>query len=196
MAVNDQDVMRVSLRIRLPSLVEAFNIFDLRSENATPVADGGAVADVAEYIGALIDAFKARVKTTVTFYDLRIVIPERQYEVGTWLLAVPGTSSSDLLPHGVSTLVLGLTDNIKIRGRKYLPGCTEGSIGADGFWNSTHLSAAAVYAAAWTDEFVAATANVYTPGVVSKATPDFHPFTNYRTTEVPAYQRRRRPDFT
>jgi len=194
--VQNNEILSVSLRIRLPSLVEAYNVFWCETEFTAGVADSVVLGAVNDWMTALHADMDARIRTNVEWYDARVLVPAREYEVGVTDLNLFGTAGSDLVPHGVAALVLGLTDNIKVRGRKYIPGLTEGSIDSAGFWGAAMQTDMRLFGDTWTTPVLVGGTDYLNPGVVSRSDGTFHAFTGYRISSIPAYQRRRRPDFT
>lgn len=194
MSVSNGTFAEITQIINLPSFVNAVLVF--QGECVSTCAEVDFFAACKEYVTAVANAIRPSQKTTIRWADIRVVLPDEAREVGSDFLNIYGTATADLLPHGVAGLIMGLTANIKHRGRKYLPGMTEASIGADGLWAGTVWTNLNNAAAAYISPAPAGGPYLFNPGVRDRGTLVFRPFTAARASQTPAYQRRRRPTVT
>jgi hypothetical protein len=115
-------------------------------------------------------------------------------EIGDTSFDLAGDVATLGEPAAVAPFMYAPTNRAKTRGRKFIPGWADGRM-ENGVVNATGLadltSLAALYIDTLTDLVSGA---VLIPGVVSTVTVDFHPFIGSASvTNVPAYQRRRKP---
>lgn len=102
-----------------------------------------------------------------------------------------GTNAGDPLPPGVALLVTFPTNQLKTRGRKFIPGLAEVQT-TGGLFSGSVLTQAAAYAAAIAAGFIGGVSGVPSIfGVVDKLGM-FKTFTGGIVSTVPAYQRRRK----
>lgn len=98
------------------------------------------------------------------------------------------------LPRGVAALINAGTVDPDVRGKKYIPGLTEGSNTGNG-WSATALSALAQFGSDWVNPGVgAASGATLTPGVWSPTQELFFQMQiTFNAPTIPSYQRRRKP---
>lgn len=106
---------------------------------------------------------------------------------------ISGGITGDILPAAVSGYMQANTERSNSLGRKFVPFLTE-TAQTDGFWESTVVTALADMLVDWLTPIVVDTTATLIPGVVSRVTQLFLEFlgSGY-STNVPAYQRRRKP---
>jgi hypothetical protein len=82
----------------------------------------------------------------------------------------------------------------RTKGRKYVPGIPEGQV-VDGLIIAGQLVNLALLLAEYVGVIPAGVTAVLTPGVISRVTETFRPFLAAGSiTDIPAYQRRRKPN--
>lgn len=110
-------------------------------------------------------------------------------------LVLAGDVIGDPDPAAVSAFMQASTAVPKTRGRKYIPGVADPRI-ENGVLNATTLSQLAALALVYVAErSVSAGAGILTAGVLSRTLQQFVPFQgSVVVTNVPAYQRRRKPN--
>ena len=113
--------------------------------------------------------------------------------VGIDVINLPGDGASTVLPAATSGYLLAQTALPKSRGSKYIPGMDENSLDEGVFTLIAVvllLSMAVIYVAPVTTTVGA----VLRAGVLTRLTQEFNEFLlEASTTDVPAYQRRRKP---
>lgn len=200
MAVTIGQVLRCVVDISLPDQVGAKNIFDyVRADSVGSDPTDQAVLDALE-----VDLVDIYTEVGVMMVDLATAVSATVYQlswdagkwmattiVGTVPIGVTGEGSSEMLPHGVSGLILLGTAAARHGGRKFFPGFTE-AVCEDGFWTGgtvTQLVAAAAQYVATVSipgGYVLAPILVGNDGVVRG-------YDAVGASGTPAYQRRRKP---
>lgn len=106
----------------------------------------------------------------------------------------PGVQTTDILPAAVAGYLQADTERTGSLGRKFIPGISEGGI-ENGKFNSTLVAILAVLLVDLLESIVVDTTGMLVPGVLSRVTSSFQEFlgSGY-TVNVPAYQRRRKPN--
>lgn len=113
--------------------------------------------------------------------------------IGQALHADPGTVVGDVMPAAVSGFFQADTLRPKSFGRKYVPGMTE--LGTDeGILSAGVLAFLLTLLVETTTDIPVGIAGLLVPGILSRVTSAFIEFTGGGlSTDVPAYQRRRKP---
>ena len=107
---------------------------------------------------------------------------------------VQGIGTGEILPAAVAGYMQANTERANSLGRKFVPFLIEDHQ-VDGFWSSGATGTLADMLAEWLTIFIVDTAADMVPGIVSRVTQTFQEFlgSGY-ATNVPAYQRRRKPN--
>jgi hypothetical protein len=115
--------------------------------------------------------------------------------VGSRSLSIDGTVVEEVAASGLCGYMKADTDKPKTRGSKYIPGITEGEIDG-GLLDLTTVADLLLMLVDLVTPFTGANSAVpYTPGVISRPSETWEPFNgNGTVTDVPAYQRRRKPN--
>lgn len=114
--------------------------------------------------------------------------------LGSSPIGLTGSVGSDMTPSGVAALLVADTDTPKQRGRKYVPGLNEGDV-VDGLITAARLVTLALLTMEYLDVISGILAGQLEPGVLSRPLTSFKPFiASGAITDVPAYQRRRKPN--
>ncbi|MCK5318404.1 MAG: hypothetical protein KAJ55_10830 [Anaerolineales bacterium] len=114
--------------------------------------------------------------------------------IGEELQAHYGVNASEVLPAANSGFIQAVTERAKSLGRKYVPGAPETAV-LDGYFTAANLGYLVGMAAAWVTGIDVGTTGLLAPGVLSVVTELFLEFTGSTyATDVPAYQRRRKPN--
>lgn len=119
---------------------------------------------------------------------------EVKRNIGSAAIGLSGTAASDMSPSGVCALLTADTALPKQRGRKYVPGLFEAGI-VDGLITVAQVANLVLLVVEYLDTITGILAGTLTPGVLSKPLGDFKTFVSSgAVTDVPAYQRRRKPN--
>jgi len=204
MAVEDGDVIQVTVSIDLTEAVVAQNIFYWRLVDPIPdnptaaqiiaVLDTKLTAmynDIAAYIAdeVLVDEFDAnKIEWNVDYW-------ETVETLGGAPLAVAGTAVQDQLPHGVAAVVTANTSRPQTRARKFFPGFGEDTV-EESTWTGAALTALAALIVEWlTDQGVTGSA-LLEPVVVGQSGPSaglIYALISAAASGIAGYQRRRKP---
>lgn len=107
--------------------------------------------------------------------------------------AIVGLDAAGAAPAGVAGYFQAATTRAKSLGKKYIPGFGEGAI-HEGVFAAATLANLVLQFQAYTADLQITGDTIYTPGVLSRVTSTFLPFTGSGyATDIPAYQRRRKP---
>lgn len=114
--------------------------------------------------------------------------------IGSDVISHVGALTHDTLAPGIAAYMQAETERTKSLGKKYIPGLSEDVV-TDGVLTAGGLASLALLFATYIDPITWATTAVLTPGVLSRVTLSFQEFigSGY-LTDVPAYQRRRKPN--
>jgi len=115
-------------------------------------------------------------------------------DIGTFLINDVGDVLTDNAAAGVAGFFYAPTTLLKARGRKFVPGIAQARI-ENGVLNATTLAQLIVLAEDYLEPIleISSFASMI-PGVLSRVTEAFVPFLDsVSVTDVPAYQRRRKP---
>lgn len=102
-----------------------------------------------------------------------------------------GLSAQDPIPSGAAGLVTFPTIIPKTRGRKFIAGLVE-SYTTDGYFNGTALGVLDLYGDSLIGTQVGGNASEFRFGVVMVPSGIFRAYVSYQTSNIPAYQRRRK----
>lgn len=159
---------------------------------ADAASDEDVIADLAEYMeNALYIELESTLANdyVISNYEFKNLTDNTLMDVVPATIAF--TNVGEILPLGVAGLVTANTATPKVRGRKFIPGLTEGSC-ADSLWGSPTVTVFNSFAAAYIAPFLGAVSGTaYAPGVTSSIG-TFRPFTEALVSNIPAYQRRRK----
>lgn len=113
--------------------------------------------------------------------------------VGAQPLDIDGTVGDQSMPAAVAALLTASTDDPRARGRKFVPGVSEGQID-NGLFAAGATALFTVLLEAYIDSLTAGSGSALVPGVLSLTDAAFKAFNGGGTTTlIPAYQRRRKP---
>lgn len=104
-----------------------------------------------------------------------------------------GVLTGEAASAGVAAYIQATSERTKSLGKKYLPGLDETMI-TDGKLNATAIAKLALLLAEYIEVVPVGTSAMLAPGVLSRVTQTFQEFTGAGyITDIPAYQRRRKP---
>jgi len=114
--------------------------------------------------------------------------------VGVADINLAGGGPAFVTSAAISGYLLAQTDNPKSRGSKYIPGIAEAEID-DGLFGATAVIELLILTAIYVSPITTGVGAILVPGLLSRATMIFRNFlVQGSTTDVPAYQRRRKPN--
>jgi len=191
------EIVRISLHYSIPGASDVLNVFF--GEVAGSISDSAlldAIADWAELDWAPDWADMASADAQLVNFDADIVLNTGHVDrnLGGGLVGVSGTIASEVLPSGVAAYLLAYTAFPKSRGSKYVPGLTEGSV-VDGIISPALLVELAILLLRFISFDGTALAEFLVAGVLARVAEEFRAFSGGGAiTDVPAYQRRRKPN--
>lgn len=192
------DIVRTVLTYSSPGASEQQNVFwhVIDEEGIGNPALLGEIADWAENIWGAIWAEIGSQDSTLVDCSVDLMNPDGtvKVNVGVAVIGLEGDETDTPTSAAVSAYLLAQTALPKSRGSKYVPAIAESQINQGIFTLSAivvMLSLAAVYVAPVTTVVGA----VLRAGVLTRGTQVFNEFLfEASTTDVPAYQRRRKPN--
>lgn len=196
--LNIGDIVRVVISFASPGASTAQNVFYFEVQDAS--ADGPtALTDVndwfvANYLAEWATISDASCEAFLLEMDVLNGDGTVAFNVGDEDPDVVGTGAADILPAAVSGYLQANSERVTSLGRKYVPFITE-SQQTDGFLSSFATDALADMIVDWVTPIVIDTVSTLVPGILSRVTQTFQEFLGSGfTTNVPAYQRRRKPN--
>lgn len=196
--LNIGDIVRVVISFSAPGASTAQNVFYFEVQDSS--ADGPtALSDVTTWFAAnYLTEWKQLADTGVEAWLLEMDVLNGDgtvnFNVGDDDPAVTGLAVSEILPAAVSGYLQANTERVKSIGRKYVPFLSE-SNQVDGFLSSAATDVLADMLVDWVTTIIVDTTASLVPGVLSRVTQTFQEFLGSGfTTNVPAYQRRRKPN--
>lgn len=198
MTVLANSILRVAAEFDVPNSSIPANVWYWRitnDEDETAILD-----DLGTWFSGTLwpliqDDIAGAVSLVLIDVDVITVLGIVLQNVGTRLLGLSGSAAADVLPAANSAYLQAYTARPKSFGRKYLPGFAETTV-SDGVFIAGVLGDLAAASVAWTASIIGANPETkYDPGVPSKAALTYLPFFGFGTyvTDVPSYQRRRKP---
>jgi hypothetical protein len=192
------EIIRVALHYSAPNTSDALNVFWYQlSDNDE--SDEDILDDLDTYFtsgwGTVWDDL-ASADWTMDFIEVDVINTDGTVSrnIGQALTPVTGTRAEDMEPSAVCGLLVADTSDPTKRGRKYVPGAGEDNI-ADGLWQSTAVTTLLALLAAYILDIPVGVSGVLTAGILSRVSSAFEGFVGSgQTTDVPAYQRRRKPN--
>ena len=192
------DIVRVVLSFGAPGASIAQNVFYFECQDSS--ADGTtALADVtawfiANYLASWAEVADSSVECFLLEMDVINGNGTVAFNIGESDPDLAGTGAGDILPAAVSGYMQATSQRVKSLGRKYIPFIMEEQQ-TDGYFSVGTVDAFADMLVDWVTPIVVDTVATLVPGVLSRVTESFQEFlgSGY-TTNVPAYQRRRKPN--
>lgn len=193
------EIMRVVLTYALPTASEVLNIFLFKLVD-NPGSDEDTLDDFVDWTtnvwgpdwADLAASAASIIQVAVDVVNLDGTVARN---IGSESLAIPGTVGGEIGVAAAAAYIKADTALPKTRGSKYIPGLGEGNI-ADGLLTVESLGDLALLIIDFFTVYLGAVSTArYEPGVVSRPTETWVPFEgNGYITDVPAYQRRRKPN--
>jgi len=200
MAVKEDDVLRVVLEYAIPASSQVLNVFYFIVVG-NPPSDEAVLTDLLEWAqtvwgDAWADIASSQADITGMTVDvLDPVTGDVLENVGTPTIAVTGTVADQVNAAAVAGYIKGDTQFPKTRGSKYVPGIGE-ALTETGLFNSTAVTGLLALLDIYLTVYAGVESGVdFRPGVISRALAAWVAFQGGgSTTDVPAYQRRRKPN--
>lgn len=168
------------------------NVWELMSPSA--VSDDDIIDDVQVAIEDVIySVINPAIPDNLTYESLYFKNLTQNEDMGQfdWLSLTAGESAGEVLPLGVAALLTFPTAQPKVRGRKFLPPFAETNL-TDALWGSATVTLLSTVASGVAAGFIGdVSSEPYVFGVSNQAGL-FRPFIEGLTTNIPAYQRRRK----
>ena len=193
MTIATGDVIRVTAGLKFQTSHDVQNVFHCDCVNDNSASQTDLRDDLADYLETVYDSLISGFIDDTTFdgIDIFNVTQDNPEPSVAWPTLTVGGSSGESLPEGVAALVLGRTAVSKVQGKKYFGVYDESAI-TDGVWNSGALTNLGLAAADYITPFTGGSGATWDPGVFSRATMAFTPFSEASVNNVAAYQRRRK----
>jgi hypothetical protein len=195
MTVNQEDVIRVTARLKYRTLDDVQNVYYVKYEGATPLTDSAARNDLEAWLEDIYGEFSGGMPEELTFEDLTFFnyTQDAPMSDGDWPFLVQGGSATDELPSGVAAVATASTGKKNTRSRKFWGPLTE-ALTTDGEWLAGTLSDLADAAATWITTFVGDQSGLlWRPGVKTSAEEwQFWPLAEAVVRAIPAYMRKRK----
>lgn len=194
MSNNQFDILEVAARMEMNGIDDVVNVFQFRLDTPGTINNLGVANDLIKILEDVYTILNVGISLLQLYRDLRITNLTQSTVLGTyaWATLTAGIAADDPTPNGVSGLVNYATGVPRVAPRKYYGVFTEVSVDSSGYWTP-----------GWTSALAAAGAQLlgpqpsilgtYTYGYLSPKTLAFQPATSVIATNVPAYQRRRKP---
>lgn len=190
MSVGIGEIVQVTAEMLLAGQ-RVLNVF--HAVCASTTSDSGAVSDLCVQVDNLYKFVDDIMADDLTFTQLSLknITDGTDLGIHAWPTMVAGLNGNDPLPNGVAGLVTLSTAQSKVRGRKFLAGIAENLTSGSVFTGSTVLFLANFGVGLLTAFTGSTSGNLWVWGVPT-STGGFQRFTAAQTTNIPAYQRRRK----
>jgi hypothetical protein len=194
---SEGEIVRLNLIYSLPNASQAMNVFHWLITDSCP--DSEVRAEMVSFADEWATDWAPIADDVVTLVEGEVIILSEAGAVLRNLAPVTIDVSGDLttaqtLPAAVSGLLQAASTVAGHYGRKYVPGIATGLI-TQGLFNSTAMTQLAGLLLEWLTTLETASAVELRPGFYSEVLSTFVRFLTPGTiTDVPAYQRRRKPN--
>ena len=192
------EILRVVHNFNVPNASAVQNVFWYELDS-NAVVDATVLTGFDTYVTdvwAEAWAVAADQNVTLETIDLDVVNLDGTVKrnIGTATIAVAGDQvTSDSTPGVVSGYLRANTALPKVNGSKYIPGFTDGLL-ESGLWGTTATNVLLDLLLEWLT-FISIGGGDFIPGVLRRIAGAFEPFNvSGDVTDVPAYQRRRKPN--
>lgn len=189
--------LRGALRSSVPGASEVLNVFWWTV--TSPDTDANGLSAIGTWaLTGFGPQWQAAVTTSCTLIDIDVDVIASNGTVvrnlGTVTINLTGSLAQDNIVGGAGALLVANTAQPGVRGRKTIAGLSENNV-TTGFLDAALVTLLGSMLTQYYAVINTAGAGVLTPGVVSRATGTFWPFTGSGyVSDVPAYQRRRKPN--
>lgn len=193
MTVATNTVVRASATLFSNTTGQSVNVYHVKVIDDNSQTEAVLLAEIAQYIDDIYAFINTRVSAnlgyqTIGLFDVSANEPLPPEE---WPSQTVGGNANPTLPEGVAALSIAPTRTSKVIGKKYWPVYSEAEL-VNGVWDAATITNTQLAAAEWIADFQGASLALYTPGLWNRVTSIFTPFVSSRTSQVPAYQRRRK----
>lgn len=196
MAVQDNSILRAAAHFTTVAGSEVVNVFHLVMDSVGDVSEANALADIRDYIEDAMSNLDALYSSSQSLDTVEAWVWNESLERWDSIGEVAGTwngtqGTTEVCPSGVAPLTSAQTVDAHARGKKYLLPFIETYLGS-GSWTAAAVTALLAYAADWVATYIGTHAE-WAPGIWQESTGTFKQFNGtYSSTNVPAYQRRRK----
>lgn len=196
--MNDGEVLRVVCRYSAPNSSEhlCVHIYEYNGAGDTDAATLIAVDNF--FTAEWGPDWQASASDDYTFDEIDLdvlnVDGTVKRNVGQSAIGLAGLVAGDMSPPGSCILLTADTVKPKQRGRKYVPGLASTDL-TDGLIEAARLATLVTLVLEYLDIITTGITGQLDPGVLSRTLLAFEPFlSSGALTDVPAYQRRRKPN--
>jgi hypothetical protein len=192
------EILRATVNYSMPGASAVQNVFYWELGEA-PISDTQAAGFVADWLELEWGArWAVMASTDVQLVDADLLILNSSgvtvRNLGTASVNVFGEVTEDEETVASAYFMQADTSVPRTKGRKYVPGVPEGQV-VDGLIVAGQLVNLALLLAEYVGVIPAGITAILTPGVISRTAEVFRPFLSAGSvTDIPAYQRRRKPN--
>lgn len=194
MTIQQYDVLEAAARTEMVQADDVVNVWQYRYEDATPISDAQGISDVIAILEIFYTVLVAAQSVLQIYRDIRFRNVTQGTILGThpWPTMTVGGGAADPVPFGVAGIINWTTLKPRIGMRKFLGVFTEANVTTGGVFSSALVSAMST-AAGPTLAPQAIGGRNYQFGYQSPKTGLWEVPTSFLVTDVPGYQRRRKP---
>lgn len=194
MAVQPGDILEASPRLEFNSVDDQVNVFQFQNESVSPLTDTQGINDVIEVLEVLYTILVPLISILTVFRDIRVrnVTQSVVYGVFPWPTLTAGTQVQPAIPLACAGLLNFSTGIARVTPRKYFGSLTTTSIDSQGNLTAGTLALIASVGATLLTSMVATNAS-WNYGYFSPKTLGWQQAVSVVATNIPAYQRRRKP---
>lgn len=195
---NIGDNVRMTMHYAVPNASAVQNVFHWTLADAN-IGNTNLLADLLDWAeNTWGDAWKALASSTVEIdsIDVSVVLDNGSlvYNVGSGVVGLAGAGGSDTGAAAVSAYMSVPTSHVGSRASKYVPGIDDTKV-TDGALTTAAVTSLGALLDVYLDDIALTGGATLQPGVVSRVGEFFYPFLSEGTyTDIPAYQRRRKPN--
>lgn len=195
---SNGEILRVVFNYLVPGASQVLNVFtwmiDTGNPTDTEVLDD--MAEWAENVWGVNWADLAQSATELDLIDVDVVAADGTVvrNLGARAIGLVGLVGGETGVAAASGHIIADTVHPKTRGSKYIPGLGEGNL-LNGVLTTESLVDLTLLLVDYVTDYRSETSDArYVPGVVARVLQEFVPFLEAgRVTDIPAYQRRRKP---
>lgn len=202
MTTQDNEILHAVANFLMPDNAVALMVFHFLTDFTSAQDDNDVCAAIEDYVEDMLTSLLTHIASAITMqldYVHEMVwngtkgLWEVNRLVGTVEPASTFTGPSEQLPWQNAAVLTANTARPKTRGRKFIPGMTEGGTAGDSEWTSTVLTNLATALANYLADETISAGNDLIVGVPSTVDGNFYPFTDGEVNEIVGSQRRRKP---
>lgn len=194
MTIQQYDVLQASARMEMVQADDVVNVWQYQYQDVTPIADAQGISDVITILELFYTILVAAQSVLLVYRDIRFKNITQSQVLGThpWITMTVGGGAADPTPFGCAGVINWTTLKPRIGMRKFMGVYTEANVTTGGVYSAA-LVASMVTAAGPTLAPQAVGGRNYQFGYQSPKTGLFEVPTSFLVTDIPGYQRRRKP---